>query len=307
MNRKTYTAAAALCIALAGCAGGTRTADRAKEFSIPMPPLMEITPDNHAAFYAANFWENMDFSDTTQIGAIDEDNMSNYIATLRVVTLSREQVRSSISDLLTRAAAQPAMYRRFAAMFDRYLDGRGSHLRNEENYIFVLDEYLKSDILTAEEKARYGKRKQWAMKNRPGDKAADFAFTDINGQRGSLGAITADFTLLMFYDDSPASLQLAASLRPAGPLTAKVADGTIKVVALYAGDDRKQWESLRDSIPATWTNAFDTYGTIRRNRLYDLGALPSLYLLEKDKTVAVKDFTNPEEIKFHFLNNNLEW
>mgnify|MGYP002527024690 FL=1 len=43
-----------------------------------------------------------------------------------------------------------------------------------------------------------------------------------------------------------------------------------------------------------WINGYDKKQTIEQNNLYDLKAIPTLYLLDKDKTVLLKDVTTKE-------------
>ena len=42
-------------------------------------------------------------------------------------------------------------------------------------------------------------------------------------------------------------------------------------------------------IPSKWINGYDKELTVRNRELYDLKAMPTLYLLDKDKKVLLKD------------------
>ena len=46
--------------------------------------------------------------------------------------------------------------------------------------------------------------------------------------------------------------------------------------------------------PAQWINAYDAQQVIRNEELYDLKAIPTLYLLGKNRVVELKDVTYPE-------------
>lgn len=48
----------------------------------------------------------------------------------------------------------------------------------------------------------------------------------------------------------------------------------------------------REQIPASWINAYDDGCVLREKGLYDLSAIPSLYLLDAQKRVLVKDATD---------------
>ena len=47
--------------------------------------------------------------------------------------------------------------------------------------------------------------------------------------------------------------------------------------------------SRRDVIPSGWINGYDKELTVLDRELYDLKAMPTLYLLDKDKKVLLKD------------------
>jgi hypothetical protein len=52
--------------------------------------------------------------------------------------------------------------------------------------------------------------------------------------------------------------------------------------------------------PDKWYNGFDPDLVIRGESLYNVRAIPSLYLLDEDKTVLMKDA--PEKKVFDYLN-----
>jgi hypothetical protein len=54
-------------------------------------------------------------------------------------------------------------------------------------------------------------------------------------------------------------------------------------------------------MPAEWIQGRDEYG-LYKNNVYDLRAIPSLYLLDKDKKVLLKDCTDLKEIEKSLKN-----
>jgi hypothetical protein len=51
-------------------------------------------------------------------------------------------------------------------------------------------------------------------------------------------------------------------------------------------------------MPSEWINGYDRGCRIERENLYNVSAIPALYLLDKEKKVLVKDSTNVGEIEF---------
>ena len=75
-------------------------------------------------------------------------------------------------------------------------------------------------------------------------------------------------------------------------LSEMIERGRLKILALYPDEDLTEWRNYRDHIPASWINAYDAGCLVRENGTYDLTAIPSLYLLDSDKRVLVKDSTD---------------
>ena len=74
--------------------------------------------------------------------------------------------------------------------------------------------------------------------------------------------------------------------------------GSLVVLALYPDEDINAWRAYASSIPAKWINSYDKGCIIREKNLYDLRAIPAMYLLDARKQVLVKDSTSVEEIEF---------
>ena len=73
------------------------------------------------------------------------------------------------------------------------------------------------------------------------------------------------------------------------------AAGHLKVVALYPDQDITLWKA--HPLPAEWINGYDKGCVVEKNRLYDLRAIPALYLLDSQKRVLVKDSTSIPQIE----------
>lgn len=137
-----------------------------------------------------------------------------------------------------------------------------------------------------------------ALKNRPGDRAADFSFTTGKGGHGTLYGIDADYVLLFFHNlGCPACREVRqgiVSVTAREPVAGMLASGKLRIIALYPDTDMAEWVAHANEIPDTWINACDEAQEINEKELYDLRAIPSLYLLDRDKKVILKDFVNPE-------------
>ena len=78
-----------------------------------------------------------------------------------------------------------------------------------------------------------------------------------------------------------------------------IREGRLAVVNVYIDEDLSAWYEYMPIYPEDWYNGFDPNGVIRADTLYNVRAIPSLYLLDKDKIVLAKDA--PQENVFAFL------
>ena len=86
-------------------------------------------------------------------------------------------------------------------------------------------------------------------------------------------------------------------------LTGAVSSGRLKVLAIYPDQDLDEWLRYRSEIPREWINGYDRDCVMRSEGTYNLAAIPSLYLLDKDKTVLVKDAVSIPIIESAIVNN----
>ena len=80
-----------------------------------------------------------------------------------------------------------------------------------------------------------------------------------------------------------------------------IADGRLAVLNIYIDEDLQGWKEYMSVYPEEWYNGFDPDLVIRTDNLYNVRAIPSLYLLDSDKRVIMKDA--PENKVFNYLNN----
>ena len=95
--------------------------------------------------------------------------------------------------------------------------------------------------------------------------------------------------------DCTACKDLMAQMNGAPGISARIADGSLKVVDIYIDEDIELWRSRMEAYPASWINGYDPTFTIRTDLSYNVRAVPSLYLLDAKKTVLLKDAT-PERV-----------
>ena len=262
------------------------------EYELPLPsiPVTITDPRGRAAYLLNHFWDECDFGDTLRSLNPDfvEINFVNFINVFPHA--DNEAVRSAVERLMKAAEVNAGAFGLLAETAESYLYDPNSPFLDEEYFIIFLEQLLKSDTPDQYEKLRYEMILTAALKNRPGTKAADFTYATRNGSVTSLYKTPVkDLLLVIFYDpECDHCKEIIAYLHENEYISEYIANGTLKILAVYADGDRILWEHSDGVIPSGWTDGFDT-GRIAQEKLYVLRAAPTLYLLDSDKNVIFKD------------------
>ena len=67
------------------------------------------------------------------------------------------------------------------------------------------------------------------------------------------------------------------------------ADRQLTVLAVYPGENKRLWQTMAQHMLPTWEIGMDESQTIYDKELYDILGFPSMYLLDQQKTVILKD------------------
>ena len=141
--------------------------------------------------------------------------------------------------------------------------------------------------------------------NRVGAVAADFVYTLPSGAQKRMHDIRSPYTLLLFYNpDCHGCAETLAAMKASPVLNDPRIMQQVKILAFYPDEDREVWAQHQEVIPTAWINSYDKDLTVLTKELYDLKAMPTLYLLDKDKKVLLKDVA-VGEIEYYFQNKSL--
>ena len=128
-------------------------------------------------------------------------------------------------------------------------------------------------------------------RNNVGDKATDFAYWLPDGTRHKLSATKAagDRLLLVFYDpDCESCHEVLGQMISDKVLADAVASRRVSVLAVYTEGDDGVWRSSLGDMPPSWTVGTDRLA-VKEGALYDLKAMPAIYLLDGSGRVLMKD------------------
>ena len=303
MQRILISMLAALCIVSCGRRRSAPAQDTAAEVSRPrvfLPAIAPspLSPDAQRDYLREHSWDRFDFADTLFTTVADTLQMVEAYARYIALISDRPTDGAPIDSLMRRASASRKMLDYFSMLAERVLHDPNSPLRNDEFYIPVLQAQLRAPWYDEYERIAPQYDLEMVMQNRLGHPANDFRYTLASGASGTLYGLRAEYILLFINNPGcPMCRDIREAISSSPMLSMMIERGQLKVLALYPDENLKEWQDYRDHIPASWINAYDKGCVIREKSLYDLHAIPAMYLLDSRKRVLVKDSTDVAQIE----------
>ena len=285
-----------------------------REFPMAEVPMMITEPEERAVWIAQHFWDR--FTQPDKLYPCDsltvngvpaeklEQQVGLFASVLQQLPLSYGQtaMEAAYQRLEAFQTAQPEgnVFQETSAMISRYFYDPNSPVRSEDLYLPFVSRLATSELVPDDEKGQYAWDANVCSLNRTGTPAADFRFIDTAGRNRTLYGIKAEWTLLIFGNpDCTACKEIMEEMSASDEITALITSGRLKVVDVYIDEDIDLWKQRMAGYPSAWINGYDPTFTIRTDRIYAVRAVPSLYLLDKDKTVVLKDA--PAEVALQVL------
>lgn len=288
---------------LVGCGS---PAKKAKTETKPAPsyhfrkvyPPAQATAEDKFAYMAEHYWDKFDFADTVFIAKVDTVEMLRAYA-VYIAKFVGPNNPEPIKELMTRASTSKPMFEYFVMLAEKILHDPNSPVRSDELYIPVLEAQLATPFYDEYERLAPAYDLEIAQQNRIGRKANDFRYTVASGRSSNLYSIDAEYVLIFINNPGCPMCKTIQSAVVESPMLNELQErGSLVVLALYPDEDIDAWRSYAPSMPPKWINSYDKGCVIREKNLYDLRAIPAMYLLDSQKRVLVKDSTSVEEIEF---------
>ena len=275
-----------------GCGGKSQKA------TVQAPSTtVELSPEQELREVLDHYWDGFDFEDTEALKELNREQLvyaiSEYVSLIPV-----EDADARMRDLIRRASTSHDMLDYFATICEIVLHNPNSPLRNDEYYIPVLEQILESPLLDEYDRIAPMYDLDMARKNRIGMAANDFVYTLRDGRKSRLYDIDAPYTILMFANPGcPMCREIMDEITASPLLNEMIEMGALKVLSVYPDEDIVAWRDYLAQMPAKWINAYDDGMVIASESLYNLNAIPSLYLLDAQKRVLVKDGVSVPQIE----------
>ena len=268
-------------------------------FQLPEIPIALNTPEARADYLIRHYWDNFDFTDSLSIS--NPEAVEQFFVDFVDVSsrMSLPTAREGITIFMQRASQNDKVQNYFIDLLDKYLYDPNSPMRNEELYIPVLEYLVTSPKARIEDKVRAEYRLKMALRNRPGDLATDFVFAERDGHLKRLADVKGRYIVLFFNNPGCTGCKQMAAEMMASAFSQK---NKVTMLAIYPDADLSEWKETQYRFPDEWIDGYSPNGVIMEKELYDLKAIPTLYLLDENKKVVLKDVTWTQIERYLSLN-----
>ena len=266
--------------------------------SFPYPAIPDTlrSVEQRAGYLSEHYWDNYNFADTLLLKSkeVTEQGFVNFIDILNRFNLDnaskgvahkdiaqkgitrkditqkgiaqKDITQKGIACFTRKAFSNAAAKERFENLIEHYFEDQLSPVRNDRVYLIFLEEMKNSPCFDETEKERIAFKIKTTNKNLPGDIAINFKFKDESGKEHQLSDYKDQKVILYFYDpDCENCHEVSAWLKQ------QTIPADIKVLKMIADN--------------------------HISYMYSLKNMPTIFLLDKENKVILKDCTAQELIE----------
>ncbi len=269
----------------AGAGGGAAQADTlpvASVLQLPEIPDLLTGREARAEYAAERFFGPLAVADTSEAM---EQNLANFAA---LAAEASGAVRRRAFAGMWAKTPQPMAGRLAEIVEDYYY--------NPESPVYSSDMMLDALIAADSAGLKAGEERRRLLidelrRNAPGTRAADIAYTDRKGRVRRL-LDPGPMQLLIFYDpDCDHCAEEMAALARSGEISRAVADGRLRVTAIYPGADIRLWREHMKDLPEEWTTGMNADNPVGTQDGYIIRTTPQICLIGSDGIVIRRDMS----------------
>lgn len=256
----------------------------------PNIPVVFTTPEDRGGYLVEHYWDNLNLSDTTITYNKDmlEQKWVDYIDLLP--RFAQNNAVDLLREFYCSIQQNNILYPIFTDLADKYLYSKDSPFQNDAYLVPILEVMLSKDGLDTIDAQHIQFKLDIASKNNPGLLAQDFAYTKLNGSVARLSQLKKEYTLVfLFNPECNFCLRDAKKLGQSLIIERLIKSKRLDLLAICVEQSVDSWKDYVKNWPQYWIHGYDTNQVITTDNLYDLRAIPSFYLLDKDKKVILKD------------------
>lgn len=248
-----------------------------------------MSKDERLSFLRQHYFDRMDFTDTSLLRTTVFPNKAiSYLSLYSNNRLSQKQLEMEFIKAVTIMLSATSVNTEVYKFFLDYLVGGFDKYHFDEVITYIAENF--QDPYSCEDQKRKSslqKKLENFKKIAIGKQAPEFSLPDTKGNQIPLSALTAEYTLIVFYsidcqhcrDMMPRLKTLYDNQRPR----------KFEILAISLDTNRTAWLDFIQTGKYNWINISDLMGFSGPVAdLYNIYATPSIFLLDRDKKIIAK-------------------
>lgn len=217
-----------------------------------------------------------------------EQSLVDYLAIFP--NYSTTDIDASLKRLIEKTENDMLFFDFVKEKISSYLYHPNSPMRNDLYFEQVLRVYQNSNFLSDVDKKRDLLILELVQKNQVGKLATNFSFIDREGKEQRMSNYKAAEKLIVFYDPTCSHCnEVMVEMKGSDILNKEVKAKNLIVLAIDPLGDWEDWKEYNSNIPTDWVNGIDKSQEILKKSKYNILAYPTIYLLDEDNKVILKD------------------
>ncbi len=275
------------------------------------PPIVNTKPITHNDslknyyYYKAHYWDGVTFMDDRIIRtSFFLPRLEKYYAEL--VVADADSIIKEADYQLLLARSSPEMFKFLLNwLTDEYISPK--YMGQDAVFVHLFEQYHSKGIsnwLNEKQMETINRRAYMLMANLIGAKAADLEMLDTTGKPSPLYQVEANYTVVVFWDPTCGHCKEELP-RIDSVYRAKWKAHDVRMYGVLSADSKEdlkpEWlKYLREHNLGEWVNVYQTKEIETANyaaqkpgyrQLYDVTLTPTIYLLDKNKSIIAKKLT----------------
>ncbi len=278
---------------------GTFYAQFIKSMKEPVMPEIEIPEDvqnedslrqiKRYQFYRDHYFDNIDFTDKRLLRTpFFVQKLETYFD--RMLIQMPDTIIDASIDIIEKSRGTEEMFR-FLVQFTFNKANESKIMGMDAAMVALAEKYYltgEADWASEEFLETLSTRVRDIKPTLIGKKAHDMQMESNNGQVYKLHELTAEVTVLVFYEPSCGHCKTAIP-KLYKEVFEPYRNKGVQVFAVYSMADAEEWQAFIDKHELfDWINVYDPYHQTRFRNYYDIRSTPMIYVLDRQKNIAAK-------------------
>ncbi len=227
----------------------------------------------------------MDFKDKK---AVDQNALNDafkvYCVPMRWA--DKERALVSVDKLIEKISKNPTLLIQFTKAAEENLYSPRADVWIDEVYLRFLNAIVKNKKIPSSRKQHYQAQLTTLQNTLVGNEAPEFKFVDADGKEQTYFPMST-VTMIIFGDPSMTDWRIARLRMETNiDLTQAVDKGKVNIMYIVP-KDVENWENEVSNYPKSWIIGKATDA----GKIFDLRAVPSIYVIGSDKKILMKNVT----------------